>query len=57
MTTLEVIKMLVDEAIKEDGGDCSNCEFMEVKADQYPCCKCKRTFLDYYKEPQKEEVK
>lgn len=50
MTTLELIKMLVEQAIKENSGDCIDCTFSEVDADEYPCCKCKRTCLYYYKE-------
>lgn len=55
MTTLEIIKMLVEQAIKEEDGSCENCVSVSLEPDQYPCRKCKRNCLDYYKEDPKKE--
>lgn len=56
MTTLEIIKMLVEQAIIEDNGYCGGCEYETLQPDKYPCSKCKRIHLDYYKNTDEKEI-
>lgn len=56
MTTLQIIKMLVEQAIKEDNSCCDGCKYDKVSVEEYPCCKCRRVRLDYYERAKEEGV-